>query len=139
MLTMEQQIQEAVKVLKGMFGTDKPGPVRPPDGATVESLWEEVLLLQKELAQLKKTKRGVKPRVEDAVKLLVEKQELAQIPIPMIAELIREVFKVYGLKCSCSESSVRWYLSQKSLEWDIIKRQLPPIKVKIDDDLEAGE
>lgn len=137
-LTLEQQIQEAIVVLKGMFGKDDPTPPGPPEGSTVESLWEEVLALQKELAQLKKLKRGVKPKVEDAVKLLVENQELAQIPIPMIAELIREVFKSYGIPSKCSESSVRWYLSQFSLEWDIVRRQLPPVRV-ISDDLEADK
>jgi len=132
-LPLEQQIQVAIQVLKDMFGTTKPGPVGPPDDATLESLWEEVLSLKKELHQLRKMKRGVKPKVENAVKLLVENQELAQIPIPMIAELIREVFKSYGLKATTSESSVRWYLSQFSLEWEIVRRQLPPVKVVLDD------
>lgn len=131
-LSLEQQIQEAITVLKGMFGKDEPPSNGPPEGATVESLWEEVQALQKELTQLKKLKRGVKPKVEDAVKLLVEDPRLAQIPIPMLAELIREVFKSYGIPSKCSESSVRWYLSQFSLEWDIIRRQLPPVRINND-------
>ena len=129
MLTLEQQIQEAIKVLKGLFGNDKPEPVGPPEDATVESLWAEVILLRKEITSLRKTKRGVKPKVETAVKLLVEDQRLAQIPIPMLAELIREVFKSYSIPSKCSESSVRWYLSQFSLEWDIVRRQLPPVRL----------
>jgi len=137
-LTLEQQIQEAILVLKEMFGKDEPASPGPPAEATVESLWEEVLALQKELAQLKKLKRGVKPKIEDAVKLMVEDQRLAQIPIPMIAELIREVWKSYGIPSKCSESSVRWYLSQFSLEWDIVRRQLPPVRV-ISDDLKTDE
>lgn len=131
-LTLEQQIQVAITVLKDMFGTDKAPPTGPPEDATIQSLWEENQALQKELAQLKKLKRGVKPKVGDAVKLLVENQDLAQIPIPMIAELIREVFKSYGIPCKCSESSVRWYLSQFSLEWDIVRRQLPPVRINND-------
>jgi hypothetical protein len=137
-LTLEQQIQEAIGLLKGMFGKDEPAPPGPPAEATVESLWAEVLALQSELAQLKKLKRGVKPKVEDAVKLMVENQALAQIPIPMIAELIREVFKSYGIPSKCSESSVRWYLSQFSLEWDIVRRQLPPVRV-VKDDIETSK
>lgn len=131
-LSLEQQIQEAITVLKGMFGKEEPASAGPPAEATVESLWAENQALQKELAQLKKLKRGVKPKVEDAVKLLVEDQRLAQIPIPMLAELIREVFKSYGIPSKCSESSVRWYLSQFSLEWDIIRRQLPPVRINHD-------
>jgi hypothetical protein len=136
-LTLEQQIQEAIKVLKDMFGKDEQASPGPPAEATIESLWGEILSLQKELSQLKKLKRGDKPKIEDAVKLMVENQRLAQIPIPMIAELIREVFKSYGIPSKCSESSVRWYLSQFSLEWDIIRRQLPPVRV-IKDDIEAS-
>jgi hypothetical protein len=137
-LPLEQQIQEAIVVLKAMFGKDEPAPPGPPKEATLQSLWEEVKALQLELMQIKKLKRGVKPKVEDAVKLMVENQALAQIPITMIAELIREVFKAYGIPSKCSESSVRWYLSQFSLEWDIVRRQLPPVRV-ISDDLKTSE
>lgn len=131
-LTLEQQIQAAIQVLKDMFGKDLPGPNGPPEGATIESLWAENQALQLELRKLKKLKRGVKPKVENAVKLLVEDQRLAQIPIPMLAELIREVFKSQGIPSKCSESSVRWYLSQFSLEWDIVRRQLPPVRINHD-------
>ncbi len=133
MLTLEQQIKEAVVLLKGLFGNHEQEPAGPPTDATVESLWNEVMELRKELRILKRTKRGVKPKVETAVKLLVEDERLAQLPIPMIAELVREVFKSYGIKCNTSESAVRWYLSQNSLEWDIIRRKLPPVKVHEDD------
>jgi len=137
-LSLEQQIQEAITSLKGMFGKEEPSPPGPPAEATVESLWEELQVLQAELFKLKKLKRGVKPKVEHAVKLLVEDPKLAQIPIPMIAELIREVFKSYGIPSKCSEPSVRWYLSQFSLEWDIVRRQLPPVRV-ISDDLKTNK
>lgn len=138
-LPLEQQLQEAVGLLKGMFGNAKQEPPGPPKGATLESLWKEIIALRKEITQLKKTKRGVKPKVEDAVKLIIEDPRLAQIPIPMIAELIREVFKSYGIASKCSESSVRWYLSQFSLEWDIIRRQLPPIRIVSDDTFSSEE
>jgi hypothetical protein len=131
-LPLEQQIQEAIKELKTLFGNAEPGPIGPPVDATIESLWAELEAARKEIMQLKKTKRGVKPKIESAVKLLVENQELAQIPIPMIAELIREVWKSYGIASACSESSVRWYLSQFSLDWDIVRRQLPPVRLPDD-------
>jgi hypothetical protein len=131
-LPLEQQIQVAIQELKTLFGNAEPGPIGPPEDATVESLWIELETARKEIMQLKKTKRGVKPKIESAVKLLVENQELAQIPIPMIAELIREVWKSYGIASSCSESSVRWYLSQFSLDWDIVRRQLPPVRLPDD-------
>ena len=132
-LTLEQQTAEAILVIKGMFGNQEPEVNAPPEDATVESLWAEILELRKELKAIKKLKRGVKPKVGDAVKLLVEDPRLAQIPIPIIAEIIREVFKSFGIQSKCSESSVRWYLSQFSLEWDIVKRQMPPIRVNTDD------
>lgn len=128
-LTLEKQIHEAILLLKDMFTTFEVEEKDPPSDATVESLWIEVMSLRKDIAALKKTKRGVRPKVVDAVKRLVERQDLSQIPIPMMAELIREVFKTYGVPSKCSESSVRWYLSQYSLEWEIVRRKLPPVRV----------
>lgn len=128
-LSLEEQIRAAIGSLKTMFTNQEQQAYAPPEDATVESLWAMVLELKKEIHGLKKTKRGIKPKVEDAVRLLVEDPALCQIPIPMIAELIREVFKSYGLPSKCSESSVRWYLSQFSLEWDICRRQMPSVEV----------
>ena len=126
-MNLEEQIQEAIVVVKGMFVDHTTDDILPVD-ATIESLWVEIAILKKEIASLKKTKRGIRPRVEDAVKLLIENIQLNQIPIPMIAEIVREVFKLYGIPSKCSSSSVRWYLSNRSLEWDIIRRKMPPIE-----------
>jgi hypothetical protein len=132
-MTLEQQTAQAILKVKELFGNAEPEPAGPPKDATIDDLWHEVLELRKELKAIKKTKRGVKPKVETAVKVLVEDPQLAQIPIPIIAEIIREVFKSFGIQSKCSERSVRWYLSQYSLEWDIVKRQMPPIRVNKDD------
>lgn len=122
-MNLADQVNRAILTLKGMFGATEPMPMPPPD-ATIESLWAE-------LQELKNAKRKkLSPGVEEAVKLLLEDPELAEIPIPMIAEIIREVFNVYGLKCKCSESSVRWYQSQRNLEWSIVRRRMPKVEVK---------
>lgn len=125
-LPIDQQLVKAISSLKSLFGDLEP-EAKMPEDATIESLWEEVVALRRELNQLKRVKRGVKPKVENAVKILITDPELAQLPIPIIAELIREVFKGFGIPCDCSESSVRWYMSQRSLEWNIVRRQMPPL------------
>lgn len=137
-LSLEEQVAEAVQKLKGLFGNEEPTEIGPPKNATVESLWAELCALRKEVYALKKVKRGVRPNVEKAVKLILEDPELAQIPVPMIAEIIRGVWKVYGLPCKTSEQSIRWYMSRKSLEWKIVRRAMPPIKGINDDDNESG-
>ena len=132
-LNLEEQIQEAINLIKGMFGGYEPDfPPEPPRDATVESLWAELMKARRELYALKKTKRGVRPKAEDAAKVLLCDQRLSQIPIPMIAEIIREVFKSYGISSNCSEASVRWYQSQYGLDWPIVRRTLPPVRIKND-------
>lgn len=121
-MTLSEQVSRAIGQLKGMFKDSEPMPP-PPEDATVESLWAII-------CELQQPKRKYKPGVEEAVKLLLEDKELAEIPIPMIAEIIREVFSAYGLKCKCSESSVRWYQSQRNLEWAIVRRRMPKVEVK---------
>lgn len=131
-LTLEEQIQTAVNMVKGMFGGYEPEFTdEPPPGSTLEGLWKEVVELRRELHSLKRLKRGVKPKTEDAAKLLLCEQKLAQIPIPMIAEIIRGVFKSYGIDSKCSESSIRWYQSQYGLDWPIVRRAMPQIKIDV--------
>jgi hypothetical protein len=108
---------------------EEPYIALPPEDATIDSLWAEILALKEEIRKLKKVKRGVRPKVEDAVKILVTDPKLNLLPIAVVADLICQVFKLYGMKCNCSENSVRWYISQKGLEWDIVRRQLPPTNI----------
>lgn len=120
-MTLSEQVSKAILELKALFKDSEPMPP-PPEGATVESLWAMIQELTR--------KKAAKPGVEEAVKLLLEDTDLAEIPIPMIAEIIREVFSAYGLKCKCSESSVRWYQSQRNLEWSIVRRRIPKVEVR---------
>lgn len=122
-MNLSDQVNKAIHELKSLFGNTEPTPLPPPD-ATIESLWAEL----QELKNAKKKKHS--PGVEEAVKLLLEDPDLPEIPIPMIAEIIREVFSAYGLKCKCSESSVRWYQSQRNLEWNIVRRRMPKVEVR---------
>lgn len=117
-MNLNDQVNKAVSMLKGLFRDAEPLGQPPPD-ATIESLWRELQLLKK--------KKIRHPGVEECVKAILEAPELAEIPVAMVAEIVREVFAAYGIKCKCSESSVRWYQSQRGLEWKIIKRRLPKI------------
>ena len=119
-MNLSDQVNKAVSLLKDLFRDAEPIGQPPPD-ATVESLWRELQLLKK--------KKVRHPGVEECVKALLEDKDLAEIPVVMIAEIVREVFAAYGIKCKCSESSVRWYQSQRGLEWKIVKRRLPKVDV----------
>jgi hypothetical protein len=122
-MNLSEQVNQAILVLKGMFKDSEPAPPIP-EGMSIETLW----VLYQDAISTKKKKQN--PGVEEAVKLLLEDLELSEIPIPMIAEIVRETFAAYGLKCKCSESSVRWYQSQRNLEWAIVRRRLPKVEVK---------
>lgn len=121
-MTLSEQVTKAITSMKGLFREAEPIPPPPPD-ATIESLWAE-------LYDYKFPRRKTKPNVEEAVRMLLEDPDLGEIPIPMIAEIIREVFQAYGVRCKCSESSVRWYQSQRGLEWNIVRRRLPKVEVR---------
>lgn len=132
-MELQEQIKVAVDLVSDMFKGQVPNiPQRPPEDATLESLWEEIVRLRKELDALKKIKRGVRPKVEGAVKLLLEDDRLAEISVPLIADIIRKVFNRFDTKCECSESSVRWYMSQRNLQWNIVRRRLPKPQIEIE-------
>ena len=126
---LPQQVELAVEILRSLFKEQIMVPDSPPPDATVESLWEEMKVMREQLDTLRRAKRKNRPRVEHAARLILEDERLTEIPIPMIAELIRGVFKSYGIDSSCSESSIRWYMSQRTLEWDIKKRKPPILEV----------
>ncbi len=130
-MTINEQVAAAVAKVKGLFGPPEEVPQLPED-ATVESLWKEILHLRRELSTLKRAKRGVKPRVEDAVRVLLEDPELAEVPLDMVGEIVKEVFQSMGLPCNCSGNSVRWYSSQRNMEWNIVPRRLPRLEVHRD-------
>lgn len=128
-MQLPQQVELAVDILRGLFKEQIMVPEDPPPGVTVEELWEEMKIMREQLDTLRRAKRKNRPKVEQAARLILEDPRLTQIPIPMIAELIRAVFKSYGIDSSCSESSIRWYMSQRTLEWDIKKRTPPILEV----------
>lgn len=113
-MNVREQITKADKALDKLF-VDTP---LPPPGATVMSLWEEIL-------RLKKLVR--KPKVEAAVRLLLEDPTLHSIPIGLMADLIKNAFERRGFTCNIKEASVRWYISQRTVDWSIVKRA--PAKV----------
>lgn len=134
-MTLQEQIKVAVDSVSALFKGQVPySQMDPPENATIADLWEEVISLRKELDALKRLKRGVKPKVEDAVKAILEDERLAEISIPLIADIVRKVFHKYEVKCDCSERSVRWYMSQRNLTWNIVRRKLPKPQIEIEEE-----
>ena len=139
-MELQEQIKVAVDLVSDMFKGQVPNiPQRPPEDATLESLWEEIVRLRRELDAMKKIKRGVRPKVEGAVRILLEDERLAEISVPLIADIIRKVFNRFDTKCECSESSVRWYMSQRNLTWNIIRRRLPKPSIEIEGSEEGAQ
>lgn len=122
-MNLSEQVNKAIYELRRLFKDTPPLPPIPTD-MTLEDLWA---LYQ---AAISGKKKRAHPGVEEAVKVLLEDADLSEIPIAMIAEIVRETFAAYGVKCKCSESSVRWYQSQRNLEWSIVRRRLPRVEVK---------
>jgi hypothetical protein len=109
-LTINEQAQKAVESVNGLFS----GTIPPiPEGATLESLWLEVCR-QKGCAK--------KPRKVEAIKLILEDPQLDGLTIPLIADIIKRIFLRHDIPCDTSDSSIRWYISQKTLEWNIVPR-----------------
>lgn len=111
-MDIEDQLMRAIKMTKGLFPEKEEDPVVPAH-ATREDLWARILDLER-----KPTK---KPRVEDAIRILVEDRRLTNLTYKQLAEVVREVFKLRGFYVSTSESSIRWYLSQRH-DWKIQRR-----------------
>lgn len=105
-----EQAAIAAKIVDAMFVGEIP-PI--PDDATVQTLWLE-------LCKLKSHTR--KPKKVEAIRALLEHEDLTGLPIPLLADIIQRVFKRHGVQCDTSDSSIRWYISQKTLEWDIKPR-----------------
>ena len=109
-MTVHQQAIEAARMVNELVIKAMP-PV--PEDATVESLWKELCMLR---GQVKK------PKKVTAIRMLLEDARLTGLPIPLIADIIKKVFLRAGINCDTSNSSVRWYISQKTLDWDIKPR-----------------
>jgi hypothetical protein len=120
-LTVQNQAIEAAKAVNSLFRGEF---ATIPKDATVESLWEE---LQRLKGKIKKPKKVA------AVKLLLEDERLTGLSIPLLADIIKKVFHRHGVACDTSDSSIRWYISQKTLDWDIKAREKRMIEVDLDD------
>jgi hypothetical protein len=108
-MSLRDQIDRAIAKTNELFPEVPP----IPEGATVESLWAEILILKGLIK---------KPKVQSAIRLLLEDPKLAGVPIPLLASIIKTCFEQHNFDCNCSESSIRWYISQKTLEWNIVRR-----------------
>jgi hypothetical protein len=109
-LTINEQAIAAARAVDALFNGTMP-PI--PEGTTLQQVWEE---LQRLKGKVKK------PKKVDAVKLLLEDETFTGLPIPLLADIIKRVFLRHGVQCDTSDSSIRWYISQKTLEWDIKQR-----------------
>jgi len=110
---IEKEILLAIELLENSFPEEEPERIMPAD-ATREQLWQRILELER--------KPKKKPRVADAVRLLVESKDLTHLNYAVLAKIIQEVFAVHGFTNRCSESSIRWYLSQ-CRDWEPKKRR----------------
>lgn len=120
-LTINEQAVLAAQTVNSLFmGTT---PTIPPE-ATLESLWAEICRLKGKVK---------KPKKVDAIKLLLEDENLTGLTIPLMADIIQRVFKRHGVTCDTSDSSIRWYISQKTLEWNIKPRCKKMADLNLDD------
>ncbi|RLG18743.1 hypothetical protein DRN75_00830 [Nanoarchaeota archaeon] len=110
---IEEEVLLAINLLEDFFPESEKEPTLPAS-ATREQLWARILELER--------KPRKKPRVADAVRLLVEEKRLVHLNYQIISKIIREVFTANGFSTRCSESSIRWYLSQCH-DWDPKQRR----------------
>ncbi len=110
MLSVTQQAIEAAKKIDALF--DEGMPAIPPD-ATVDSLWAELCRLRGKVK---------KPKKVEAIRLLLEDDRYTALNVDLIAEIIQKVFRRHGVSCNTTGSCIRWYVSQKTLDWDIKAR-----------------
>lgn len=110
-LPLKEQVVRAIEKVDAMFYDGNKPPV--PEGETLQSLWDEILKLR----GLIKT-----PKKVAAVKMLLEDDELSDIPIAVLSDILQTVYKRHGVKCETSENSIRWYISQNTMIWDIKRR-----------------
>jgi hypothetical protein len=110
-LNLKQQVELAITMVDAVFYDGSKPPI--PEGATVQGLWDEILKM-----------RGLikKPKVVETVRMLLEDERLADVPIPVLADVMKKVFARHRMKCATTENSIRWYISQHTMSWDIKRR-----------------
>ena len=110
MLTINEQAILAGQLVNELFVSSCP-PV--PEDATIENLWMEICILRNKIR---------KPKKVTAIQILLEDERLTGLTTALIADIIQSVFKLHSLDCNTSDNSIRWYISQKTLEWQIKPR-----------------
>ena len=119
--TIREQALLGVEIIESLFIGGMP-PV--PKEATVNSLWAEICRMKG---------RVKKPKKVEAIRLLLEDERLAGLNTALIADIIKRVFHRHGLNCNTTDASIRWYISQKTLEWRIIPRLKRTIETEIEE------
>jgi hypothetical protein len=119
-LTINEQAITAAKAVNELFDGTIPAI---PEGTSLTVVWEE---LQRLKGKVKK------PRKVEAIKMLLEDERLTGLPIPLLADIIKRVFHRHGVTCDTSDSSIRWYISQKTLDWEIKPRDKKEASIDLD-------
>lgn len=122
-MDIEEQLLKAIRLTKGLFPEREADPVIPAQ-ATREELWARIVDLERQPQK--------RPRVEDAIRTLVEDSALTNLTYKQLAEVVREVYKLKGHQIATSESSIRWYLSQRP-DWQIQRRTYESYNEQLDE------
>lgn len=95
--------------------------------SSTEDLITKLIALDEELRALKRKIRKARPKVtvEMAAKTILEDPETPHLNAALIAEIIRTTFHRYGHDCETSVGSIRWYITKKTQDWNIIPRRPP--------------
>ena len=118
-LTVTEQAIEAVRCIDALFDDSMP-PV--PENATIQLLWAELCRLKGKVK---------KPKKVEAIKLVLENPQLDGLNVDIIADIIRKVFARHGMKCKTTAESIRWYISQKTLDWNLVPRNKKPYETTL--------
>jgi len=110
-LTTSQQAVLGSQLVNDLFTNLRP-PI--PEGATLESLWNELCMIH---GKIKKPKRVT------AIKILLEHPQLGGLSTALVGDIIKTVYRLHGLDCDTNDNSIRWYISRKTIDWDIIPRE----------------
>lgn len=109
-MNLRAQALAGIEVVEKLFEGGMPVV---PEGATIESLWAEICRMKGKIK---------KPKKVEAIRLLLEDERLSGLNPALIADIVQRVFKRHGLNCKTTEASIRWYISQKTIEWSIKPR-----------------
>ena len=122
-LTIKDQAILAAQMVNDLFISSVP-PI--PEGETIESLWLALCRLKGKIKN---------PQKAMAVQLLLEHPQLTGLSIQLLSDIIQKVYRMRGVPCDTSDNSIRWYISQKTLDWNIKPRDKSILNTNIIDTL----